>query len=150
MEQQDIIDRLTFVASKLRVSKTDFASRAGIGPSNYAKMLTGEQKITDKTLHRIANTYEVPFEWLLTGAGETPDIQPLRTGELNNSQTGNGNINEQNSTRLFEKALDEIAAQRQLAFDAISQQRQQTDEVISILRKTLEQNEKLVSHICEK
>lgn len=150
MEQQDIIERLSFVASKLRVSTTSFANRAGIGPSNYIKMLNGEQKITDKTLHRIANAFGVSFNWLLNGEGETPELQPLPAADVSNCQTGNGNVNEQNSTHLFEKALEEIAAQRQLAFDALSQQRQQTDDVISILRKALEQNEKLVNHICDK
>lgn len=47
-----------------------FANQVGIDPGNFRKMLAGKQKITDKTLRKIADAHGVSFEWLKYGEGE--------------------------------------------------------------------------------
>ena len=65
---QHISERLQQVIDSLGISCNSLAISAGIDPANLRKMLKGEQKITEKTIKKIASI-GVSYEWLLTGEG---------------------------------------------------------------------------------
>ena len=48
-----------------------FAYNVGIQPTNFGKMMSGTQKITDRTRRMIETRFpDLNFDWLLTGEGE--------------------------------------------------------------------------------
>ena len=70
MDQSNIIDRIETFLEIDGSSINSFARTAGLDPGNMTKMLAGKQKITDITLRKISNAYEISFEWLKWGDGE--------------------------------------------------------------------------------
>lgn len=55
---------------QIKMSKKAFAEQAGIDSANMSKMFAGNLAITRKTIKKIAETYNINEEWLLTGEGE--------------------------------------------------------------------------------
>ena len=72
-------ERIKRLIRDARMNPNAFANQAGIAPSNFRKMLSGEQTITDRTLAKISDAFKVNYDWLKDGVGE-PYID------------GNGNI----------------------------------------------------------
>lgn len=72
----EIIDRLLEAISLLETTQRSFAEIAEIDPSNFAKMLRGKQKITDKTIGKICQAHKLSAEWLKNGIGnmKLPEI----------------------------------------------------------------------------
>lgn len=70
MAQSEIINRVETFLELDGSSTNSFARLAGIDPGNLTKMLAGKQRITDKTLRKIANAHNLNFEWLKYGEGE--------------------------------------------------------------------------------
>lgn len=71
MKQDDIIERLDdYIEFDAIMSQSAFASKAGIDPSGFLKMMKGQQTITDNTLKKIADCYGLRMEWLKFGEGE--------------------------------------------------------------------------------
>lgn len=70
MEQDELISRVKEVMAKMCIAPSVFAKRSLIDPSNFNKMLDGQQKITNKTLKKISDYNHVNLDWLLTGEGE--------------------------------------------------------------------------------
>lgn len=67
---KDLIGRLKSVIKELNLTTNSLAIQANISPSNMRKMLNGEQTITDRTLMKICDTYNIDFDWLKHGEGE--------------------------------------------------------------------------------
>lgn len=66
----DRASRILKVSDHLGVTKHFIATQSGIGPSNFNKMLDGQQTITDKTLRKIADAFpQISYGWLRTGDG---------------------------------------------------------------------------------
>jgi phage repressor protein C with HTH and peptisase S24 domain len=55
---------------ELKLTSNSLAIQANISPSNFRKMLLGEQKITDRTLNLISEKFGINLVWLKTGEGE--------------------------------------------------------------------------------
>lgn len=70
MAQSEIINRVETFLELDGSSTNSFARLAGIDPGNLTKMLAGKQRITDKTLRKIADAHNLNFEWLKYGEGE--------------------------------------------------------------------------------
>lgn len=65
------INRLKEVLGEIGITRNSFATSCGVSPSNLKKMLDGEQTITDRTLHKITDTFpKINIEWLKTGKGQ--------------------------------------------------------------------------------
>ena len=65
------IERIKEYINKRELTKNQLATRCKIDPSNFNKMLEGEQKITKKTIEKILNgSPELNKAWLLTGEGD--------------------------------------------------------------------------------
>lgn len=57
--------------SQYGYSMNSFAYNVGIQPTNFGKMMSGTQKITDRTRRMIEARFpDLNFDWLLTGEGE--------------------------------------------------------------------------------
>lgn len=69
MCENSIAKRLTEYMNQKGHTANSLAKEIGIDPSNFNKMLKGEQKITDKTVAKIVNALEINRSWLLTGDG---------------------------------------------------------------------------------
>jgi toxin-antitoxin system, antitoxin component, xre family len=53
------------------MSNNAFATKCGINPSNYSKMLKGQQTFTTRSLVKIGDAFPIlNTEWLITGEGE--------------------------------------------------------------------------------
>lgn len=65
--QPDIIARIAQLIEANMESKTSFAKRVGVDFSNFAKMMNGETRITDKTMEKISASEGVRFRWLKFG-----------------------------------------------------------------------------------
>lgn len=70
MGQNDIISRIKSLMDYKRMTATKLAIEAKIDASNFNKMMAGKQKISNTTLSKLSVTYNVNFNWLLTGEGE--------------------------------------------------------------------------------
>lgn len=63
-------NRLKELMQHYGLTANAFARKSGVDPSNYNKMLSGTQKISDKTIGKIGKTWpEVNIDWLKTGQG---------------------------------------------------------------------------------
>lgn len=63
-----IIDRIEIVMSRYGLKKNSLAIKCGLDSGNLGKMLSGKQKITDKTIDKILEAFpEINPIWLKTG-----------------------------------------------------------------------------------
>jgi len=86
--QQTIFDRIRLVIERNGLTNNAFAVKANIDASNMRKILKGELPLTPRTAQKIADAYNVRYEWLLYGKGEmqaqrpkSPDGIPVLEGE---------------------------------------------------------------------
>lgn len=91
-------ERIKRLVRDARMSPNAFANQAGIAPSNFRKMLSGEQNITDRTLAKISEAFNVNYDWLKDGEGE-----PYTDGGGNIVDTENGNT--QDSIPFFDEEI---------------------------------------------
>lgn len=70
MSANTILDRLETFLEIDGSSANSFAGQIGVDPGNMRKMLAGKQTITDRTLRKISDTFQLSFEWLKYGEGE--------------------------------------------------------------------------------
>ncbi len=67
----DLSQRLSLFQDYIGLTNNAFANKCGINPSNYAKMLKGQQTFTTRSLIKIGDAFPVlNTEWLITGEGE--------------------------------------------------------------------------------
>lgn len=67
---EDVTTRLSVFMEHQRLTMNAFATKIGIYPSNFAKMMRGQQTITTRTLVKIGDAFPVlNTEWLITGEG---------------------------------------------------------------------------------
>ncbi len=79
----DVITRLKTYLSDNEITPRSFAIKCGIDPSNFQKMLKGEQVISEKTIKKISANSLLNRDWLITGKGERlkePDGNSLFLG----------------------------------------------------------------------
>ncbi len=65
-----IATRLKTYLSDNQISPRAMAIKCGIDPSNFQKMLKGDQTISEKSINKISSSCDINVEWLLTGEGE--------------------------------------------------------------------------------
>lgn len=67
----DLSQRLSLFQDSIGMSNNAFATKCGINPSNYSKMLKGQQTFTTRSLVKIGDAFpSLNTEWLITGEGE--------------------------------------------------------------------------------
>lgn len=70
MSANTVLDRIETFLEIDGSSANSFAGQIGVDPGNMRKMLAGKQTITDRTLRKISDTFQLSFEWLKYGEGE--------------------------------------------------------------------------------
>lgn len=71
-----ILTRIESFLQRDGYSANSFATKIGVDPGNMRKMLAGKQNITDKTLRKISESFNIRFEWLKYGEGEMFNAKP--------------------------------------------------------------------------
>lgn len=67
----DLSSRLTAFQKHTGLTNNAFATKCGINPSNYSKMIRGQQTFTTRSLVKIGDAFRnLNTEWLMTGEGE--------------------------------------------------------------------------------
>lgn len=134
-------ERIYQILQYLGIAYSAMALKSGINPSNLKKMLDGDQTITDKTLHRIVNTYpQINIEWLKTGEGEMlktiPQVAQLGEGSILQSGQAGHDLNQtNNSEKLLQDFISGLKSQNKLAEKAMSQ----TDKAMDQMSKALDE-----------
>lgn len=76
---EPFISRLLEFQKRMGLTNNAFATQCGINPSNYTKMLRGNQTFTTRSLVKIGDAFpNLNTEWLMTGDGNMlkNDIKP--------------------------------------------------------------------------
>lgn len=127
----DIKNRIKqFVASK-NLSDKAFEKILGVSNGSWQKASTVSENVLLKFVDKFP---EVSVDWLLTGEGDMiiAESSQVVSGVNNNQITGGqGSIVLDASNRL----IDEMAAQRQLFSDLISEKDRQIDKLLQLLSK---------------
>lgn len=67
---KNVVGRIERLRKDSGYSQALFARKCNVTPSNLNKMLHGTMNISEKTLLKIINTFNVNYEWLRNGVGE--------------------------------------------------------------------------------
>jgi len=92
---ESFCDRIIRFQEHTGMSNNAFATKCGINPSNYAKMIRGQQTFTTRSLIKIGDAFpELNTEWVMTGDGSMlnllssvaskPDDIGMHFGKLEN------------------------------------------------------------------
>lgn len=79
LKPNEIIPRIRELIDDSMLSEAAFATKVGLGPSNFHKKLRGQQKITPRDIKLICDSTNVFPEWLKYGTGNkyvTDDNEP--------------------------------------------------------------------------
>lgn len=142
----DRIERLLQLMECLGITKYSLSTSSGIGPSNFSKMLDGEQTITDKTLHKIVAAYpQINLAWLKTGEGEMlnpafPKTQTVGSGIGIQGNVGRDLTQMTNSKKLFDDFTSILKAQSRLLEKSLDQ----TDRVIAEMTENRKMMQNLI------
>ena len=63
-------DRISFIISYKKITKTEFAKTAKVSPGFVSQMTSGASNPSERTIELICQNYGVNEEWLRTGKGE--------------------------------------------------------------------------------
>lgn len=122
-DSERIVERIIESIKNSGLSRTAFARLVGIDPSNLIKMLAGSQALSAKTIKKIASGANINETWLMTGEGEM--LRPASNTNIEqhvkgdgNKFSGTGNVSDGVPTSLFQQALNEVTAMRQLVAES--------------------------------
>lgn len=149
MSDEKLIQRLVdYVEYEANMTRNAFATKAGIDPTNFSKMLAGKQNITTNTLKKISVAHGISMTWLLTGEGEMMESlksQPL-IGTLNGDDakvSGRDMTINPPCTYAVDTIINEVSALRRL----IEKRDEQIDKILALLDEKDKQIEKLLTII---
>ena len=150
MADLDLAQRLSdYVEYEANMTRNAFASKAGIDPTNFSKMLAGKQNITTNTLKKISVAHGISLTWLLTGDGEVAETPKASTvvGTINgddaNVSGGNMTINHPPCTYAVDMVIKEVSALRRL----IEKKDEQIDKILGLLDEKDKQIDRLLNII---
>lgn len=82
----EIAARIKKLRNTLKLSQLEFAERIGFAQSLIAQLETGNKEILPRHLKLIGSTYDVRFDWLVTGDGEMFIEKNVATAERMSAQ----------------------------------------------------------------
>lgn len=77
MNTKEVISRIRYLMSELRLRQNAFAERVGCDLTNLSKQLNGKIPITETFLNRIVVNLGVSKDWLVNGQGLPFEKQPF-------------------------------------------------------------------------
>lgn len=143
MSDETLIQRIAdYVEYEANMTRNAFATKAGIDPTNFSKMLAGKQSITTNTLRKIAAAHGVSLTWLMTGEGDM--METAKPGAVVGMLIGDdAKVSGRDMTinPAAEKFAAEIAAQRALI--------EKRDAQIDTLLRQLDEKDKQLNKLLE-
>ena len=135
----ETIERIKAFMNHLELTSNAFAKSISVDPSNFNKMLSGNQTISKKTIDKISNRYpELNKKWLLTGEGDMlKDVSVQQTSYGDHSPNVNGDGNTIAGDASIDHALSEIAEYRKLlerSLTMLEKRDAQIDHLIALLQ----------------
>ncbi len=150
MADENVAQRLAeYIEYEANMTRNAFASKAGIDPTNFSKMLSGKQTITTNTLRKISIAHGISLTWLLTGDGEVEETAKANTvvGTINgvdaNVSGGNMTINHPPCTYAVDMVIKEISALRR----RMEKKDEQIDKILGLLDEKDRQIDRLLTII---
>lgn len=149
MSDEKLIQRLVdYVEYEANMTRNAFATKAGIDPTNFSKMLAGKQNITTNTLKKISVAHGISMTWLLTGEGEMVENSQNQSvvGTLNGDDakvSGRDMTINPPCTYAVDMIINEVSALRRL----IEKRDEQIDKILALLDEKDKQIEKLLTII---
>lgn len=130
MEKEEIVGRINDLISYMHLTKSGFALRCGMDRGMVGRILSGEQRITIRTIDRICAAFpEVNRDWLLNGVGTMLKSVVIHQAGDNNTAAGSHSVINNSDTLAL--AISELAAQRKVTEKA----QEQIDRLISLLER---------------
>ena len=90
LDAQAVIGRIRHLMEQMRIRQGAFASRIGIDPGNFSKILSGSMPVTAGLVNRIVADLGVSKPWLTDGHG-VPFERQLHAGQVQLTDTGSKN-----------------------------------------------------------
>ncbi|MBD5346626.1 MAG: LexA family transcriptional regulator [Bacteroides sp.] len=90
LDAQAVIGRIRHLMEQMRIRQGAFASRIGIDPGNFSKILSGSMPVTAGLVNRIVADLGVSKPWLTDGHG-VPFERQLHAGQMQLTDTGSRN-----------------------------------------------------------
>jgi len=96
MEQRPIIERIHYILESTGNTINSLALKSELDPSNLNKMLDGKQRISDKTIKKITDSFGISLDWLRNGTGRmlVGDQTVVSDSNTGTQTNGNRNIND--------------------------------------------------------
>lgn len=70
VDKENIKKRIKQVRKENNLTQEEFGKRIGYSPMQISYIETGRTSYSDELTHRVASTFSVNYEWLMTGVGE--------------------------------------------------------------------------------
>lgn len=133
-------ERLIKLRTYLGLSSKDFATQAGIDPSNYSSIETGKRSFGNRVMRDICDTFDVNIDWLRTGEGEmlkenTPKEEKSPQGGVTiPDDVWNVIKNQAESLKDQAASLESKDKQLEGVIDMLRIKEAQTSEMLDLLR----------------
>ena len=132
----NIVLRINELMNYYNLSQKQLSQKSQVDSSHLSKVLNGRLECGSGVKSKLLLAFpNVNRDWLLYGEGEMLNgmIRQEVNGNDNTSIAGNGN-NVNNSSAL-ERAIDEIAAMRELLQEQVKNNKEQFDRFMCIIEK---------------
>lgn len=132
--KKEVKQRISNLIDKEGLSMSEFAKRCGFNKSNFSKMIGGNNNgISQHSLRRIAQAFDVNIEWLRDGVGKIYKYEK-EEGDANYDEIV-GLINDEGDS-LINDETNGIVLRNMVKY--LQKTIAEKDEEIAFLRKTLE------------
>lgn len=143
MDQDKIIERLNIVRNSLGLNITKFAEMSGISQGNMSAMLNNKRVIGDGILNKIAISFDIRKDWLLTGEGEMKYNMGKRTfKELDNEALNAMSGFFYKMGKLSPQAIEEYT-------DRLIIENNELREELNICKGKLDKQDEFIAHLLE-
>lgn len=131
---ETVKERLSEYLKAKRITKAEFGRSIGVSASYVTSMRdNGRASIGVEKIERIRQKYpDLNIEWLLTGSGKMYNEAGISQNVIGDDNVALAGHNlRMETSKILEKAFDEIQAQRKMTQKA----QEQVDRLLSILEK---------------
>lgn len=131
---ETVKERLSEYLKAKRITKAEFGRSIGVSASYVTSMRdNGRASIGVEKIERIRQRYtDLNIEWLLTGSGKMYNEAGISQNVIGDDNVALAGHNlRMETSKILEKAFDEIQAQRKMTQKA----QEQVDRLLSILEK---------------
>lgn len=141
MSDETILQRLSdYVEYETDMTRNAFATKAGIDPTNFSKMLAGKQTITNNTLKKIAAAHGISLPWLMTGEGDMMAAKQSTIDMTRHNSPGD------NAGHDIYKIVGAKGTEAQI-IAALQNEVAHLNELLNEREKVLQEKERFIQHL---